>query len=89
MKKNSVCVSFTPEEKNRNNNLLKLIEILIDTNHEIKISSDGFCTIVEANWKEPDTETGFEWVEEDEVVVPYKFVDLNSFEEYEKKLGEK
>lgn len=76
-----VYVVFTPEKIQDKTTFCKLLEALMDLDYEIKITSDGYCTIVEAQRRFSDE--GFKWVREEEVVVPASCVNYEELEKYE------
>lgn len=74
--KPEVYLAFTPKMLQTNPNALSdLISVLLLANHDIRITSDGYCTIVEAVGRGFGKSFQLMDDEQDEVIVPSKYVD--------------
>lgn len=60
-----VSIPFTPEEMKDRRNFNKLLDVLMDMGYEIRIGSDGYCTIVEAHDTTCDESSGYIWFNSD------------------------
>jgi len=80
-KKADINLSFTPDELKNGGweDVASLMRILHKQNVTMKISSDGYCFIIEG-YKKYDG-GAYVFVEDDEVVVPEQFV---NWEDYHK-----